>query len=197
MIGIRMQRHLIFCTTIHASCVTTVIYLHQPALCSLAKTTGYTLIPAAAAGAIQMTALLTTDVAYTAVPVVLIFSKTVAERSVVFQFFERGRRLLLLITGHIGLNHYLHRFNVVDSPTCPCCKTSLETVAHFLLHCPTHAKARDRGRTRLGRHDIDIRFLLTTKKGVRETIRYVNETRRLHSVFGLIPELPMEGEIDP
>ena len=42
-----------------------------------------------------------------------------------------GYRLRL---GHVGLNDYLHRFNMNDSNLCQQCKTP-ETIDHFLLNC--------------------------------------------------------------
>ncbi|KAG7086882.1 hypothetical protein E1B28_002802 [Marasmius oreades] len=102
--------------------------------------------------------------------------------------------LTQLLTGHIGLNHYLHRFNIAESPTCPCCKESEETVVHFLLRCPAHTRERNRLRTRLRNMNADMKQMLTTRSGVRETLRYVEETGRLQSVFGTIPELPPDTE---
>ncbi|KAF9262806.1 hypothetical protein L218DRAFT_824933, partial [Marasmius fiardii PR-910] len=46
-----------------------------------------------------------------------------------------------LIMGHIGLNQYLHRFNIVEEPTCPGCNEELKTVSHYLLCCPAYMRA--------------------------------------------------------
>jgi len=47
-----------------------------------------------------------------------------------------------LKTGHCGLNNHLFRLHLTQSPTCPSCQDSPETVEHFLLHCPSYATAR-------------------------------------------------------
>ena len=41
-----------------------------------------------------------------------------------------------LQVGHAPLNKYLHRFKKVDHARCPACGDQVETVEHFLLHCP-------------------------------------------------------------
>ncbi|KJA12717.1 hypothetical protein HYPSUDRAFT_152278, partial [Hypholoma sublateritium FD-334 SS-4] len=47
-----------------------------------------------------------------------------------------------LITNHIPLAAHLHKIGAEDSPTCPCCRESPETVAHYIIHCPAHRLAR-------------------------------------------------------
>ncbi|KAF8579272.1 hypothetical protein K439DRAFT_1281670, partial [Ramaria rubella] len=42
--------------------------------------------------------------------------------------------LTQLHTAHIGLNSFLHKIKVVDSPLCPLCSVHKD-VKHFLLHC--------------------------------------------------------------
>ena len=41
-------------------------------------------------------------------------------------------KVIQLRTGHCGLNAYLHRFGLADSPTCDC-DNGMETEEHFLL----------------------------------------------------------------
>ena len=55
---------------------------------------------------------------------------------------DQSAVLVQLRTGHIALNHHLHRIGKADAPTCPCCMRADETVQHFLFHCPAHAIAR-------------------------------------------------------
>jgi hypothetical protein len=53
------------------------------------------------------------------------------------------RTALHLITGHCGLNKYLHRINRFITNLCPACETDEETVSHFLGNCPATAELRD------------------------------------------------------
>ena len=47
--------------------------------------------------------------------------------------------LIRLRTGHCSLNQYLHRFNIMDDPTCACGQT-IETVRHYLIHCKNYER---------------------------------------------------------
>src|SRR5436190_23726196 len=43
-------------------------------------------------------------------------------------------KIIQLQIGHCGLNHYLHRFSIQNSPYCKC-SVGKETVEHYLLEC--------------------------------------------------------------
>jgi len=43
---------------------------------------------------------------------------------------------------HVPLNSYLYRFKRVDKPNCPACGEAEESIAHFLLTCPSYAFER-------------------------------------------------------
>ena len=58
-------------------------------------------------------------------------------------------KVIQLRTGHCGLNSYLHRFGLADSPLCEC-KNGQETVEHFLLECPLHREQRRELREKAG-----------------------------------------------
>jgi hypothetical protein len=47
--------------------------------------------------------------------------------------------LTQLRTNHVPLQAYLHRFKLVDSPTCQQCFSAPETVSHFLFFCTKYA----------------------------------------------------------
>jgi hypothetical protein len=47
-----------------------------------------------------------------------------------------------LRTGHTPLAKHLHRIGKMNSPICPACQQSEETVQHFMLHCLAHQAAR-------------------------------------------------------
>ena len=54
----------------------------------------------------------------------------------------RYRTGICIITGHIGLNKHLHRINRSDTPNCPNCIDTEETVAHYIGQCPAYSRMR-------------------------------------------------------
>ena len=64
--------------------------------------------------------------------------------------------------GHVGLNHYLHRFNMAESQLCNTCGVP-ETVPHFLMACTKHSIPRTRLMATLRKINIfqaDFKILL-------------------------------------
>jgi len=55
---------------------------------------------------------------------------------------EGTSRIAQLRLQHIPLNSYLFRFKRVDKPNCPACGEAEESIAHFLLRCPSYAFER-------------------------------------------------------
>jgi hypothetical protein len=47
-----------------------------------------------------------------------------------------------MVTGHGNIRSYLHRFKILDTPTCPC-STEDQTVDHLLYECELLNKERD------------------------------------------------------
>jgi ribonuclease HI len=91
---------------------------------------------------------------------------------------RHAAQLARLRTGHCGLNQYLHRFGHADSPLCDCDNGAIETVNHYLLHCPQY----DRQRAKLTRHvgvgGMRMEKLLGYREIVGNTLEYIKETRR-------------------
>ena len=54
------------------------------------------------------------------------------------QYKGKSRRLCIVLnrlrSGHAGVDHYLHRFNMSDTPLCCVCDIP-DTIEHLLLHC--------------------------------------------------------------
>ena len=50
-------------------------------------------------------------------------------------------KIVQLRTGHCGLNHYLHRFDIKNTPYCDC-GYGKETVQHYLLECRNYREQR-------------------------------------------------------
>ncbi|KAI0323726.1 hypothetical protein GY45DRAFT_1208738, partial [Cubamyces sp. BRFM 1775] len=102
------------------------------------------------------------------------------------------RQLNLLVqlrTNHIPLQFYLARISKADVATCPTCGGVPETVAHFLLSCPTYTLHRAVHYRPLGFSGLNLKTLLNSKDALRPLFDYVNATGRLRVVFGAL-ELP-------
>ena len=48
-----------------------------------------------------------------------------------------------ILTGHCNINSYLHKFNIIENPMCPCNKGD-QTVDHIIYSCRLHKKERNR-----------------------------------------------------
>ena len=76
------------------------------------------------------------------------------------------RAVAQLRTGYVRLNDYLCRVNVSESITCQ--GGEIETVMHYLLHCPLFEEEREVLRKRLfdicGIIHLDLNMLLDAKK---------------------------------
>lgn len=94
--------------------------------------------------------------------------------------------LVRLRTGHVGLNSYLHRFNMAESPNCDFCDMP-EDVEHYLCHCCKYMASRMILEHDLGRLNADMSvptLLGATSSGRRQklilhaTLTYIKSTRR-------------------
>jgi hypothetical protein len=88
-------------------------------------------------------------------------------------------KIIQLRTGHCGLNSYLHRFGLADSPLCEC-ETGQETVEHFLLECPRYREQRSAMRKAAGTGNMRMDALLGTAEMIKKcTERFVEDTERI------------------
>ena len=46
-----------------------------------------------------------------------------------------------MVTGHGNIKAYLHKYKIMDDPSCPCRK-DLQTVQHIIFDCPLVEKVR-------------------------------------------------------
>lgn len=99
-----------------------------------------------------------------------------------------------LRTGHAPLAKHLNCIGKSDSPICPDCQRSKETIQHYMLHCTAHQAARQSLRNSMGGRDINITKLLTTPKMLLALFRYIAATGQFHSSFGDIPLLREEQQ---
>jgi len=47
-----------------------------------------------------------------------------------------------VVTGHGKLRSYLHRFGIIDNPTCPCAEAEDRTTDHLIFRCKKLRKQR-------------------------------------------------------
>lgn len=103
--------------------------------------------------------------------------------------------LFQLRTGHIALNSHLHRIQKKDSPDCERC-AHRETVHHYILQCRRYDRQRRILERTVGHTNMSLASLLTTRKLLPALMQYVNDTKRLHSVYQDIPPLELDDDSD-
>jgi hypothetical protein len=86
------------------------------------------------------------------------------------------RTALHLITGHCGLNKYLHRINRSTTNVCPACETEEETVSHFRGSWPATAEQRNNIFTD---YYLDVNYMFN-KYNIATIINYTNLTNRFN-----------------
>ena len=89
--------------------------------------------------------------------------------------------LAQLRTRHCGLNHYLHKFKISNTPYCSC-GYGKETVEHFLMECrkyKDHRKELERNvRATLGKRRPKMENLLGDPRISKHTAKFVRDTQR-------------------
>ncbi|KAH9887616.1 hypothetical protein C8Q73DRAFT_748483 [Cubamyces lactineus] len=86
-------------------------------------------------------------------------------------------------TNHIPLQAYLTRIGKAEAATCPTCGAASETVAHFLLICPTYTLHHAVHYRPLGFSGRNLKTLLNSKEAIHPLFNYVNTTGRLCTTF--------------
>ena len=98
---------------------------------------------------------------------------------------QAATTLAQLRTGHCGLNHYLHRFNLKESPYCEC-GYGKETVEHYLMECRRYKEQRKEMHKEihgsLGKWRTKLERLLGDPKVVKHTLKFVTETARFKTM---------------
>ena len=83
-----------------------------------------------------------------------------------------------LRTGHCSLNQYLHRFGIEETPECTCNNGCIESVEHYLLHCPKYDRERDKLRKEVGIGGLWTEKLLGEPEFIEHTLEYIESTKR-------------------
>ncbi|KAG2110706.1 hypothetical protein DEU56DRAFT_749788 [Suillus clintonianus] len=89
-----------------------------------------------------------------------------------------------LRTGHAPLNKHLHRIRGAETPTCPACEESEETVHHYLMECPAYRAQRDVLQRSMPNRAYHIRRLLSNGEFLPNLFKYIAATKRLENAFG-------------
>lgn len=84
-----------------------------------------------------------------------------------------------LRTGHCSLNSYLHRFNIIEDPTCEC-GDAKETVTHFLLVCSLYERERDKLRRKVGVGGMRVERLIRDPRSIEHTIEFIERVGRFN-----------------
>jgi hypothetical protein len=79
-----------------------------------------------------------------------------------------------LRTGHCGLNRYLHRFNITNSPHCQC-GYGKETAERYLLECRKYRDQMKKLRREAGTGKMRMEILLGDPKAIKHTLEYMKE----------------------
>ncbi|KAL7281403.1 hypothetical protein ACG7TL_004716 [Trametes sanguinea] len=87
--------------------------------------------------------------------------------------------LTQLRTGHAPLGLHLHRIGKADSPVCPSCRSAPETVAHFLLQCPSHRRHRAPLARACPGANLSLKHLLASTVVHDQLLTYVRATGRM------------------
>jgi len=99
---------------------------------------------------------------------------------------NRASLITQLRTGHIGLNRHLHKMGRADTPFCPHCPTSEETVDHFVIQCPKYDQFRGEMRQLGQREACTLATFIGQAKYFPLLLRYIQNTDRLTETFGKV-----------
>jgi hypothetical protein len=80
-----------------------------------------------------------------------------------------------LKTGHGYNKSYLYRIGKTDSNLCSC--GIKQTPEHLLLRCIWYNNSRAKLKRNLGNKTLNLPLLLHTKKGIKETLEFLKETK--------------------
>lgn len=80
--------------------------------------------------------------------------------------------LIQLRTEHVPLQKFFFRIQKEDTPTCPSCRTTRETVYHYLMECPAFNEQRDQLARDAGPAARSMKDLLNPASTMRPLFRY-------------------------
>ncbi len=89
-------------------------------------------------------------------------------------------KIAQLRTRHCGLNRYLHRFGIKNTPYYQY-GYGKETIEHYLLECRKFREQRKKLRKEIGTVKMRVARLLGDTKLIKHTVEHINATGRLES----------------
>lgn len=91
-----------------------------------------------------------------------------------------------LCTRHIPLNHHLYHIGKSETPHCPFCPDTDETIHHYILDCPQYSREHHILRNALCCKASSILYLLTSKEVTQPLMRFISSSGRFKPTFGEI-----------
>jgi hypothetical protein len=82
--------------------------------------------------------------------------------------------LTTMVTGHGNIKSYLHRFKILETPTCPC-GTEDQTVDHLLYECELLNKERDGLMSTVLQTDVWPISKETIREHLKMLVKFTNE----------------------
>jgi hypothetical protein len=101
--------------------------------------------------------------------------------------------LVQLRMRHVALNKYLHKIGKTNSPICPQCRSTQESVHLYLFRCPAFSEQRKRLEKRLKRGVNSIKTLLGGHKAMKHLFRYIHDMGRFEKSHGDVSLLMGKG----
>jgi hypothetical protein len=80
-----------------------------------------------------------------------------------------------IVTGHGNSKTYLHRFKIIEEPTCPC-GTAEQTTDHLIFECETLTKKREKLKTtalQKGNWPTNKKDLI--RKHYKDSVKFIND----------------------
>lgn len=92
--------------------------------------------------------------------------------------------LMQLRTGHIPLNHFLHKIGKAETPLYQACELEKEDMTHYLVKCPRYDTHRLKMQQRYWQHIIPKRTLLASPKAMKFLFEFINKTKCFKEPYG-------------
>ena len=103
--------------------------------------------------------------------------------------------LMQLHTGHILLNCFLHKISRADSPVCPSCRLTDETVHHYLLDCLGYVHEQHSLVWAMGRNSKFMHHLLGNWHAYKVLLQYVRAMGRFKDTYGDLPMRSTQADV--
>ena len=102
------------------------------------------------------------------------FFPSVASANRILKKMDMNNITAQTLTGHGGFRAYLHKFKLIDDPTCNCDSTTPQTLEHIILECPKFERQR---------YDCEYRININIEKDKIPTIMMDDESRKIFMEF--------------